>query len=184
MLVQSTRLRVLLSAVVLALAHGAHAQDIASNLDQLRVLVRSGDSLTVTDAAGDELRGKLYELSATSLVMQARGHRYEFSGDDIRRITQAQHADLGTGAKWGFGVGAGIGLLAMTSVASNCHGCGAFVLVNTVMFGGVGAGTGVAIAASIMDQRVIYSRPGLPARIAVAPLIDRDRQGIRVSLRF
>jgi len=161
-----------------------HAQEIASSLDQLRVLVRPGDSLTVTDAAGEELRGKVFELSSTCLVMQARGQRHEFSGDDIRRITQAHHADLGTGAKWGFGVGAGFGLLTLASLSGNCRGCGVFVIANTVMFGGVGAGIGVGIAASMTHQRVIYARPGLPVKVAVGPLIDRERQGIRVSLQF
>lgn len=179
------RTRPLVAALCLLLMPiAAHAQEIASSLDQLRVLVRPGDSLTVTDAAGEELRGKVFELSSTCLVMQARGQRHEFSGDDIRRITQPRHADLATGARWGFGVGAGFGLLTIASLAGNCRGCGAFVIANTVMFGGVGAGIGVGIAASMTGQRLIYARPGLPVKVAVGPLIDRERQGIRVSLQF
>jgi hypothetical protein len=172
------------AALFLSLAATAAAQEVASTLDQLRVLVRPGDSLTVTDATGDEVRGKVFELSSASLVMQAHGQRHEFFSDDIRRITQPHHADLGTGAKWGFGIGAGFGLLTMAAVYGNCRGCGAFAIANTVMFGGVGSGIGVGIAASITDQRLIYSRPALPVKVAVAPLIDRERQGVRVSLRF
>jgi hypothetical protein len=182
MRVQPARLAAALSLLLFPI--GAQAQEIASTLDQLRVLIRPGDNLTVTDATGVELRGKVFELSSASLVMEKRGQRREFSGDDIRRITQPHHADLGTGARWGFGVGAGFGLLAMAAVYGNCRGCGAFAIANTVMFGGVGAGIGVGIAASITDQRLIYARPGLPVKVAVAPLIDRERQGVRVSLRF
>jgi hypothetical protein len=174
----------LAAALCLVFPIAAHAQEVASTLDQLRVLVRPGDNLTVTDAAGLELRGKVFDLSSASLVMETRGQRRNFSADDIRRITQPRHADLGTGARWGFGVGAGFGLLTMASLYGNCRGCGTFAIANTVMFGGVGAGIGVGIAASITDQRLIYARPGLPVKVAVAPLIDRERQGVRVSLRF
>ena len=179
------RTRPLVAALCLLLMPiAAHAQEIASSLDQLRVLVRPGDSLTVTDASGQELRGRIVELSSTSMVMQARGQRRELFADDIQRITQPRHADLATGARWGLGVGAGFGLLTIASVAGNCRGCGAFVIANTVMLGGVGAGIGVGIAASMTDQRLIYPRPRLPVKVAVGPLIDRERQGIRVSLQF
>jgi len=169
---------------LLLMPTAAHAQEIASSLDQLRVLVRPGDTLTVTDAAGEELPGNVVELSSTCLVMQARGQRHEFSGDDISRITQPRHADLATGARWGFGIGAGFGLLTIASVAGNCRGCGVFVIANTVMFGGVGAGIGVAVAASIASPRLIYAKPGAPVKVAVAPLVSRARQGVLLSLRF
>ena len=61
---------------------------------------------------------------------------------------------------------------------------GGFIFLNTVMFGGVGAGIGVGVAASMTDERLIYARPGLPVKVAVAPVIDGERQAIRVSLRF
>jgi hypothetical protein len=169
---------------LLLTSQAAHSQEVAGTLDQLRVLVRPGDSLTVTDATGEELRGKLFELSPTSVVMQAHGRRHEFFADDIRRITQPHHADLATGARWGFGIGAGFGVLAMAAVASQCRGCGVFFIANTVMFGGVGAGIGVGVAASIWDQRVIYAQPALPVKVAVGPFMDRERRGIRMTLLF
>jgi hypothetical protein len=169
---------------VLLLPIPARAQEVASTLEQLRVLVRPGDNLAVTDAAGQELRGKVFELSSTSLVMETRGQRHEFFGDDIRRITQPHHADLGTGARWGFGVGASFGVLMMATMYGECRGCATWAIANAVAVGGVGASVGVGIAASITDQRVIYSRPSRPVKVAVAPLIDRERQGISVSLQF
>jgi hypothetical protein len=176
--------RLAVAACVLLLPMAAQAQEVASSLDQLRVLVRPGDNLTVTDAAGAELRGKVFELSSTSLVIQTRGQRHEFLGDDIRRITQPRHADLGTGARWGFGVGASFGVLMMATMYGECRGCAAWAIANTVAVGGVGAAVGVGIAASITDQRLIYARPGLPVKVAVAPFIDRERQGLRVSVGF
>jgi hypothetical protein len=43
---------------------------------------------------------------------------------------------------------------------------------------------GIATTAHAQDERLIYARPGLPVKVAVAPVIDRERQAIRVSLRF
>src|SRR5262249_32175539 len=146
MLVQSTRLTVLLGAFVLVLAQVAQAQEIASSFDQLRVLVKPGDTLTLTDEGGKEFKGRLLELSSTSLAVLTGNQRRELTVDEIQRITRPQHGDAGAGAMWGAGVGAGFGVLviAMNSPSGRCYDCAQWMLFSGLTFGGIGAGLGAA----------------------------------------
>jgi hypothetical protein len=186
MLVPSTRRTVLLGALVLALADIAHAQEIASSLDQLRVLVRPGDTLTLTDEAGREFKGKLLELSTTSLAVQTGNQRRELTVDDIQRITRPQHGDAGLGAAWGAAVGAGFGVLviAMNSPSGRCYDCAQWMLFSGLTFGGIGAGLGAASAAATTHQQLVFNKAGTPLKLTVAPIVSRERQGVLASLRF
>jgi hypothetical protein len=186
MLVQSARLRVLLSAVVLALAHVANAQDIASNFDQLRVLVRPGDTLTFTDEAGNEFKGRLLELSSSLLAVRTGNKRRELTVDEIQRITRPQHGDAGTGALWGAGVGAGFGMLMISTQfpSGRCSDCAGYLFSSGLVFGGIGAGLGAAFAAGSTHQQLVFNKAGTPLKLTVAPLVTRERQGVLASLRF
>jgi hypothetical protein len=186
MLVQSTRRTALLGALVLALAHVAQAQEIAGNFDQLRVLVKPGDSLTVTDEAGKEFKGRLLELSSTSLAVLTGNQRRELTVQDIQRITRPQHGDVGAGAMWGTAVGAGFGVLviAMNSPSGSCYDCAQLMLLSGLTFGGVGAGLGAASAAATTHQQLVFNKTGTPLKLTVAPFVSRERQGVLASLRF
>jgi hypothetical protein len=161
------------------------AQELATSLEQLRVLVKLGDSVRVTDGTGQETRGTIAELASASLTLVAGGNRRAFLENDIRTIRQRRPDSLSNGAKWGFGIGAGLGLLGGLAVVAQYDGDDAAVILPTValLYGGIGAGVGVGIDAMITGTRVIYARPaGSSARRTISPLVTPSRKGVLVSL--
>ena len=171
-----------LCLLLLASAAPAHAEDLAAtSFDQLRLLARLGDTITVTDASGRQITGRLAALTPAALSLV--GDQRTFTERDITTISRHDHANLSTGAKWGLGVGAGFALLA-GAVYCEYH-CGAGYAVATLVYGGLGAGVGVGISALIPTRRLIFVQSrASAARLVVAPLLSRDRQGLVVSLHF
>lgn len=177
-------IRLLPLTVLLACAASpAGAQEIAGTFEQLRVLVKPGDRITVIDDAGRETTGSIADLSASSLVLLSGRDRHDFSASDIGTIRQRRSDSLANGAKWGLAVGAGLGLLAGLALASEAGDAGAFVVGATLFYGGVGAGIGVGVDALISGNQVIYVRRSSPsARFTVTSPMTPRRLGIVVTL--
>jgi hypothetical protein len=168
--------------LVLACTWRADAQDIAAaSFDQLRLLLRLGDVVTVTDASGHRTKGKLAGLTDTSLSLL--GDNRMFAQRDVENVIRHDHAHLRTGALWGFGVGAGFGLLAAEAICEYSCGPGAYGSV-ALAYGGLGAGIGVGISAMIPTEQVVFRSGSSAARLTVAPVLSQNRQGLSVSLRF
>jgi len=147
---------------VLGAASAADAQELASSLDQLRVLVKPGDVVTVTDTAGHEMKGSIAELSPTSLVLLVGADRHEVPAADLSVVSQRKPDSLANGAKWGFAVGAGLGLLAFASIASEYEGADVgWGLAAVLLYGGIGSGVGVGLDAMISSDQVIFARRGV-----------------------
>lgn len=178
--------------IVLVLVHAGgsvgYAQEVAGSFDQLRVLVKPGDKVTVTDDAGRETTGRIAELSSSSLALIADGERRDLQATQVNTIRQRRSDSLANGAKWGFGIGAGLGLLGGLAIATEYDEDGdgeetAFVVAATLVYGAMGAGAGVGIDALISSNQIIYARR-TSARFSVKPLLTRQRQGAVVVLGF
>ncbi len=83
------------------------AQELAGTFDQLRVLVKPGDTLTITDGGGERLRGKLSDLSDTSLVLEVSGARRLFQEAHVSTIEKRGPDSLTNGALIGLAIGGG-----------------------------------------------------------------------------
>ena len=93
--------RVACAAVLLTLCvTGAGAQQLAGSFEQLRVLVKPGETVRVTNRAGQEVRGTLAELSSSSLEIIVSGTRRHFVESDIDVIRTRRADSLANGAKW------------------------------------------------------------------------------------
>ena len=105
-----TTVRVARGALLLVAvtASPAAAQELAGSFDQLRVLVKPGDTIRVTDDAGQEARGTIAALTSTSLELLVAGNRRNFLESDVRTIRHRCSDPLGNGAKWGFGIRASL----------------------------------------------------------------------------
>jgi hypothetical protein len=188
----TTRCFVTTTTVVLMLAAAPHVvtgQEIAGSFDQLRVLVKAGDKVRVTDATGRETTGKIADLSPTLLALLVDGQRREILEHDISTIRQRRTDTLATGAKVGFGIGAGLGLLVALQVASAYDEVGAGVIpAITFVYGTLGAGVGVGIDALVTREQVIYAArtrtASTAAAVKIRPLVTRARQGVVVSIGF
>jgi hypothetical protein len=64
---------------VFCLVGPAHAQQLAATFDQLRVLVKPGDMLTITDTAGRKVQGRVSEVTPSMLALNAQADRNSFS---------------------------------------------------------------------------------------------------------
>lgn len=174
------------TALIILSGSMSQAQEIARAFDQLPAVAKAGDAVTVTDAGGGQTIGRVLQLTPTTLGILTVAGRRDLSEADVVTIVRRGHGDPGTGARWGLGVGAGIGLLVMAaSFGSDCYDCLWEAALGGAMFAGIGAGVGAGISASIPTRQVVYMKGNAGSTtLTVAPFVDRDRKGMRMALRF
>jgi len=154
------------------------AADSARSFDELRMRLKPGDTVWVVDAQGHEVKGKLHELSSTSLTMDSWG-RKTFQAEAVRLVKQKKAHPFGRGALIGFGAGALIALALIAQEPDEASG------VEPLILGGIGAGVGIGVAALIPRKEfVLYRAPGSsnPGSVSVAPVVAPRARGI--ALRF
>lgn len=174
---------VALAALLLASSSTAWAQGIARSFEQLQLLVRAGDTVTVRDARSVETTGRIAVLSPTVLTLAARGTTRDFSEKDVVAVRQRRSDSLSNGALWGLVIGAG---LAGTLVAVDCstEDCDPIVGIAIPFYGGLGAGIGVGVDALIRKTHVIFQRAGGSARLSPVPIVGRGRRGVALSFTY
>jgi hypothetical protein len=167
-------------------ATSAGAQELATNFDQLRVLVAPGQTVTVTDLTGREVKGQIVRLTASTIALLVKGASVEFRDSDVTQMRQRRPDSLANGAKTGFYIGSGLGLLAGLAIAGDDDVDAAPLAVFAVLtYGGIGAGIGAGIDAMIEGDRPIYSRTsGTPGRFALRPIAGHGRRGVSLAFRF
>jgi hypothetical protein len=177
---------ILLGTALAASVSTVQAQGVASSLRELQLLVRPGETVTVTDARGREVQGRIETLSPSLLALSGRSGRREWTETDIVSIRQRKGDSLGNGALIGLAVGGGIGLAGGISVAQDEPNESGWIVFLTALFGGIGAGIGVGIDAMIRDDYVIFQSPSVPPRaeVRLVPLLTPKRQGLLVSVAF
>ena len=180
-----TRISFFVAALVLVGAATARAQQIAGNFDQLRVLVASGDTLTVTDVSGARMQGKVTQLSASALVLDVSGALRQFDAANVMSIEKRGTDSLKNGALTGFAIGGVLGGLAIGAAVAGDMGAdgstAAYALGGALVYGGIGAG----IDAIIEGCRVIYASSNSPTtRLTVRPVFNGKRTGVLLSLRL
>ena len=181
-----TTSRVVCAALLLSLfVSGGEAQELAGSFEQLRVLVKPGDTVSVLDRAGQEVRGTISELSSSALALTVAGNRRRFLEGDIDAIRKRGPDSLANGARWGLAAGAGLGLLAGISLAAEYdEGGGAYIPLLALTYGAMGAGAGAGIDALVSSDRVIFARRDTVSKLTVGPMLRRGRTGFLASLRF
>jgi len=184
--VQSLWRLALLSAAALTVAGSAHAQTTANNFEQLSLLVKSGDRVSVTGSSGGIVEGRILDVRPSAMTLNVNGQPKEFMLDDVRAISRRQHADLGKAAWWGFGIGVGLGLAGLP--ATECRlgaECAQVALTMPLMVGGISAAIGAGFAAATTRDRVVFVRPGTGnIKLAAEPIVDRTHAGVRLTARW
>ena len=174
-----------IAALIILAAATAEAQELAGSFDQLRVLVKPGDTITVVDDSGQRVQGKVSSLSDSALSLTVSGTPRQFLSTEVNTIEKRGPDSLKNGALIGLAIGGGIGAAGMIALAATADDPGPFVAVGVLMYGGIGAGIGAGFDALIEGRRVIYARSGSArTTLTVAPMLGGSRKGVRVSLRF
>jgi hypothetical protein len=170
--------------LVVAVPARAAAQEPVRSFDQLNTRLKVGDTVWVTDASGREVKGKLSELSTTSLTLSAGEDRRSFQGPDVRAVVERPRDSLKFGALLGLGIGIGTGL-AITVAVGDADVAGAALGIG--MLGAMGAGIGAGIDAAIpMPKRPVYlsGRTSAKRPVSWGPMIGRHSTGVVVSFGF
>jgi hypothetical protein len=164
----------------------ADAQAVASSFDQLTVLVKPGDRITVTDATGAQADGRIGSLTRDVLTFVTPAGPRDLHEADVAQIRQRRGDSLRNGAI--IGAVAGTAYYA-TVLALLYDGDGGDLLLGPaitagVVMAGVGAAAGAGIDALIARRQVIYRKPGGGTTLRVAPVVGRGRRGIAVAVTF
>jgi hypothetical protein len=175
--------------VCLFLCAGAmpvEAQEVASSFDQLAVLVKPGDKITVVDATGKEAKGRIEKLSRDTLILATSAGPRQFGEVEVTTISQRRGDSLKNGAI----IGAVAGTASFVTVGMLLRDSdGGDVIISTVVAGGVlfagmGAAAGIGIDALISRRQVIYQKPTGRSRVSVSPVFGHGRRGAAVTVQF
>jgi hypothetical protein len=160
-----------MAAAVILLPLTAGAQTVVTSFTELPTVIKTGDTVDVTDAKGRTLRGRISDVSRSSLELTARRRAPDgsepfvsvgrFSETDVREIRLQRRDSLRNGTLIGLAIGLGIGFFPAAGIF--CHGgyedfsasagsCAAFLGI----VGGIGAGAGLAVDAARVQHRMVY----------------------------
>jgi hypothetical protein len=159
--------------------HEATAQT-AQSFEQLQMLVKPGDKVSVTDELGVVTEGQIAGLSSALLRLRVNSSIRELSESDVKSIHQRRNDSLKNGALIGTGVGLGIGAFGAVGCALSDGYC-------SVGDGtGVGAAIGVGIDALFKSKETIYlGRTKVTLnRHSIKPILSPSRKGAAMSFSF
>lgn len=177
----------------------AMAQLVATSFEELQALVKSGDTIEVTDVSGRKTKGRLGELSASSLELlvrtTGRDARETFVPQrlpetDVRQILLERSDPPWKGTLIGAAVVGGPWLLLCNPATDWCEygeaGAENLFRVAALITTAIGAGVGALIDLSIKERRTVYYQtPSQQSSgLRVSPLLWKSAAGIQMSMRF
>ena len=179
-------LRLVIALILLAGPAAAFAQDVfdpgQADLkvgQNVRVLVDG--TCETTPCQGELVKGKVVQLTETSLIIDEERGRRELAATKIAFVERPRDR-IWDGALVGFAVGFTVGFVSvMVDDCSSGWFCGpGFASALGLFAGGIGAGVGFATDVAISHRRVIYTRAVPNANRSLAP----TTRGISFSVRF
>ena len=177
-----------LRTVVFALFATCHAglaaaQTVPSSFKDMQFLVKAGDRVTIIDAAGTKITGRISELGPSTLsIASATGPR-RFTQDDVVVVRQRRPVPHKKGAAIGGVLGAGMGLMTELSCGGGEY-CGrvGWVILGSALWG---LGAGVFTDALLKTTTDVFRRgAGTTGAWNVSPVIGRGAAGATVALRW
>jgi hypothetical protein len=175
-------------ALLLFLQMEAWAQT-ASSFEQLQLSVQKGDQVSVTETDGKVTKGRIDDVSSSSLRLLRNRMPIELLEARVLEIKKKD--PIGNGARRGALVGGAIvgglgGLVASAFCERDCIlGTAAGVALGGGIGAGMGAGIGVAIDAITNRSTTVYrAKPRGAARFNIAPVLSKASTGIVLSISF
>jgi hypothetical protein len=147
-----------------------------SSFGELWARVKSGDTIYVLDADGEETMGTFELVSASSIALLVDGQSREILESDVRQIVRRVS---GGGVRVFTGALIGTALLGIGPAVAPVEGKNAHPVVGAF----VGAGIGAGIGSLIPRRTVVYSTTS-STKVAVAPLVSAGRKGLALSFTF
>jgi hypothetical protein len=179
----------IVGAVVVLFCSGAtraEAQSVASSFEQLATRVETGDKITVVDAGGREIKGRVWKVSRDALIFGTSTGPRQLAEADVATIRQRRDDSLKNGAIIG-AISATAFFITAGTLLSDSDGGDVIIstaIAGGVLFAGMGAGAGLAIDALITRQQLIYQKPAGRRSLGVSPVFGRGRRGGAVTITF
>lgn len=165
------------AAFVVLVPGAAAAQTVAGSFEELRQVLKTGQTVVVTDSNGQKTKGKVADLSTTPPVLALLvPERRTFAKGAVTEIRATD--SVRNGALIGGGIGFGLALWDYLIDPSEPGNAAIFTVAI-----GLGTVIGVGIDALIKGKVLYRSRPGTFS-LTISPVAAMKRQGLRVSLRF
>lgn len=161
-------------------------QEVAASFADMANQVAVGETIFVTDLAGNEVKGKLlaYPEDTAYIRLMADDGEIDLSQDQVRQVDLQYKDSAWNGALIGMAVGGGGGALIGAAA-----GCDTEAMCVGAM-AGLGAVTGLA-AGGITDalmkaRRPIYAKADQVAsfQLRIMPVISKKERGVFVSIAF
>jgi len=176
----------------------ANAQVVATSFEELRSLVKSGDTIYVTEANGKKIRARLGELTQSSLELLVRKTapdgretfvpQSRLAESDIRQIQIERGDSVLNGTLIGLAVVGGPWLLACNPATDWCYyNDGANLYRGIALItSGIAAGIGALIDAGIRERVLVYYQtPGQRSSgVHVSPFASKSTAGMQLTWRF
>jgi hypothetical protein len=193
---KGARAAVVLAIVLANAVAPAAAQTAASSFTDLQGRLRGDQTVYVqtaeiADESGRGVKGKVLELSGSTLRLLVNGQRREYSERDVLVVSE-RHNHVWKGALIGLAVGTALdlSLLHGWALARGCgqgdaESCGWAKLGLTVMGAG-GVLIGAGIGRSIEHERVLFLAPDLKQShsFTITPFVGSSRKGLAATFRF
>ena len=166
-----------LAVFVILAPSPAPAQTVSTSFEELRQVLKKGRTVVVTDATGQRTRGKVADVSPSSLVVLTPEARTFTEGT----VSEIRATDpVWNGALIGAAIGTGFAMWDYLIDPSEPGNAVAFT---------IGIGLGSAIGAGIdalvnRGGKLLYASARPIRRVTISPVLGKDRQGALVSVRF
>lgn len=159
----------------------AWAQTI--DFQDLARVIKPGDTVSVTDAAGLRIKGTIESLTPSSLTLLRDGRRSSVPGTAVMTVTVRD--SVMNGFLGGLAVGALPGVLLGLSYMNGCGDGGPDCPEAVLVFGGITGGVGALIGGTVDALLPTTIRVGhRSAIVAVSPIVGQTRRGFTLSVRF
>ena len=178
------RLRVITFLTLLMGAQGlagesAFAQTPAATFDEAQARLRPGDRVIVTDTEQHTIKGRVEEISTSSLRMVVDARRHDLAPREVLRIERRSPDSLLNGALIGAAIGAA-GFLKYYSENALCQSNCQFTSGALAMVG-IGAAAGAGLDALIARNETVFEQRPAPQGLRDG---SHASKGARLSISF
>jgi hypothetical protein len=170
------------------LPRSAGAQTATQSFIELQTLLRTGDSVRVTDSSGSTTQGRVVRVSTTSLTLAVDGRHQDLPEGGIQTVTRRRPDRWWNGPLIGAAIGGVVGAVVK---ARNCGStdCGEGGLVDPgfYVFGaGIGAAAGALVDHSIRRFETVFVRPPTASArtFRLSTILSKQAKGFEVSVNF
>ena len=167
-------------------ARTVRGQAVAGSFAELQGKIKRNQTVVITDGSGHTVKGKLVDLSPTSLTLTQGQDRETFVEGKVLQVAELRRQP-GKRALQGLGIGALAGAVVALVACSDCSEYTAmFTMAGAGIGAGFGAPIGAAVGASQTREQVLYRAPvqRSTSLFAVTPFVSKQGTGVRVAVRF